>query len=143
MTKLDPTVRREAGAVAVWVAATSVLVQGVFLLLHRWDYTIVLGSLLGCATAVGNFLLLGLMIQKALAQEEKQARNTVRLSQGGRLLLQGVVLALAATLPWFNIWATAVPLLVPRIAMSVRARRVKNGEPRAEASTWDDDEDED
>ncbi len=140
MAKIDATVRREAGAVAVWVAATSLLVQGVFLLLRLWDYTVLLGSFLGCVTAVGNFLLLGLMIQKALAQEEKQARNTVRLSQGGRLLMQGVILALAAALPWFNIWSTVIPLLVPRLAVSVRARRIKNGEPREGTPVWEDEE---
>ncbi len=142
MAKLDATIRREAKAVALWVAAGCVLLQGVFLLLGQWDYTVLLGALLGGATAVGNFLLLGLMIQKAVTQNEKQAKNTVRLSQGGRLLLQGVILCLAAALPWFNIWTAAIPLLIPRIAVSVRASRIKNGEPRPDTSTVDDEEDE-
>lgn len=141
MAKLDATVRREAVAVTLWVTVASVPVQLAFWALGRWDYTVLLGSVLGCATAVGNFLLLGLMIQKALTQDEKQARKTVRLSQGGRLLLQGVILALAAALPYFNIWATVVPLLIPRIAVSVRARRAQNGAPRPSAADTAEDED--
>ncbi len=120
--KIDLTVRRETGYVAVWVMAFILPVQIVFLLLHQWDYTVLLGSLLGSATAVGNFLLVGLMIQKAVKQDEKAARNTVRSSQGGRLFLQGVVLVLAAALPCFNIWATAIPLFIPRFAVTIRSR---------------------
>ena len=127
--KIDPTVRRETGCVAIWLAVAILPVQAVFLLLRRWDYSVLLGSVLGSLTAAGNFLLVGLMVQKAVAQTEKQAKNTVRLSQGGRLLLQGVILVLAAVLPCFNIWATAIPLLVPRIAVSVRAKQQTAANP--------------
>ena len=140
MTRIDPTIRRETGYVSLWVTAAILPVQAVFLLLGRWDYTVLLGSLLGSVTAVGNFLLVGLMVQTAVTQTEKQARNTVRLSQGGRLLLQGLILVAAAVLPWFNIWAAAIPLLVPRVAVSVRARRTKDDQsPSAEAEDPDDD----
>ena len=142
-TRIDPTVRRETGHVALWVAVSTLPVQAAFLLLQRWDYTVLLGSLLGGATAIFNFLLVGLMIQKALAQTEKQAKNTVRLSQGGRLLMQGAILVLAAVLPGvFNIWAAAIPLLVPRVAVSVRAKREakRNPSPDRPAIGWEDDE---
>ncbi|MBQ4332191.1 MAG: ATP synthase subunit I [Clostridia bacterium] len=142
--RIDPTVRRETGHVALWVAVSILPVQAVFLLLRQWDYAVLLGSLLGGATAIFNFLLVGLMIQKALAQTEKQAKNTVRLSQGGRLLLQGMILVLAAVLPCFNIWAAAIPLLVPRVAVSVRAKleAKRNPSPDRPAIGWEDEEDE-
>ncbi|MBE6779238.1 MAG: hypothetical protein E7541_07645 [Ruminococcaceae bacterium] len=142
MAKIDPTVRRETAAVALWVAIGGALLQGVFLLCGWWDYTVLTGAALGGATAVGNFLLVGLMIQKAITQTQKQAKNTVRLSQGGRLLLQGAILCAAALLPWFNIWATAIPLLIPRIAVSVRAYRIKNGQPRTIPDDEDDEDEE-
>ena len=142
--KIDPTVRRETGYVAIWLAVAILPVQTVFLLLRRWDYSVLLGSVLGSLTAAGNFLLVGLMVQKAVTQTEKQAKNTVRLSQGGRLLLQGVILVLAAVLPCFNIWATAIPLLVPRIAVSVRAKQqAANPSPDRPAIEWEDGEDDD
>lgn len=141
VAKIDAAVKRETLGVAVWVAGGCVLLQIVFLLIGRWDYTVLTGAALGGATAVGNMLLVGLMIQKAVTQAEKQARNTVRLSQGLRLLMQGAILCLAAALPWFNIWAAAVPLLIPRIAVSFRARRVQNGEPRPVGDAAEDDDD--
>ncbi len=146
MARLDPVVRKETVFTAVWVAVAILPVQAAFLLLGQWDYTILLGSLLGSITAVGNVLMVGLMVQKAVTQTEKQAKNTVRLSQGGRLLLQGVILVLAACLPRvFNLWAAAIPLLVPRIAVSAREKIAakKNPNPHRPAIGWEDEDDED
>lgn len=130
MSRIDPVVRKETGYVALWVAVAILPVQVVFRLLGHWDYTVLLGSLLGSVTAVGNFLLLGLMVQKAVTQEEKDAKNTVRLSQSGRLMMQGLMLVLAAVLPCFNLWSAAIPLLVPRIAVGFRGKQAdKDGNP--------------
>ena len=119
MARLDPVVRKETGFVALWVAVAILPVQVAFWLLGAWDYTVLLGSVLGSVTAVGNFLLMCLMIQRAVTQTEKQAKNTVKLSQSLRLMLQGLMLVLAACLPRvFNIWAVAIPLLIPRLAIS-------------------------
>ncbi len=143
VAKIDAVVRRETLGVTLWVAAGCLLLQGVFLLCGWWDYTVLTGTLLGGVTAVGNTLLVGLMVQKAVTQTQKQARGTVRLSQGLRLLLQGAILCLAAVLPWFHLWAAAIPLLIPRIAVSFRARRVQNGETRSQPVPDDDDFDND
>ena len=143
--KIDSVVIKETLYIGAWVLIFSAIMEAVFLAIGKWDYTVLLGSLLGSATAAGNFLLVGLMIQKALAQTEKQAKNTVRLSQGGRLLLQGVILVLAAVLPCFNIWAAAIPLLIPRVAVSIRSiqEAKKNPSPDRPAIGWEDEDDED
>lgn len=147
MAKMDPIVKRETEYVAIWVMAGCILIQGVFLVLHLWNLTVLWGSLLGGATAVGNFLLMCRMVQKAVLQDPKQAKSTVKLSQGLRLMMQGLILVLAALLTTvFNIWATAIPLLIPRIAISLRElRRAKrNPAPDRPAIGWEDeDEDED
>lgn len=145
MAKMDPVVKKETEYVAIWVMAGCMLIQGVCLVLHWWNLTILWGSLLGGATAVVNFLLMCRMVQKAVNQNEKQAKNTVKLSQGLRLIMQGLILVLAAVLSnVFNIWATAIPLLIPRIAISLRElrRAKKNPSPDRPAIGWDD-EDED
>ena len=80
---------------------------------------------------------------KAVTQAEKQAKNTVRFSQGGRLLMQGAVLVLAAVLPHvFNIWAAAIPLLIPRIAVSFRQLKLakENPSPDRPAIGYDDED---
>ena len=123
MGKIDRTVWKETGYTALWVAGGSALTQVVCAAVGWWSLTVLCGSLLGAVAAVGNVFLMGLMVQKALGQEEKQAANTVRLSQGARLLMQGLILVLAAVLPGvFNIYATAIPLLIPRIGVMLRSK---------------------
>ena len=144
MAHIDPTVKKETGYVALWVAVAILPVQAVFLLLGWWSLPVLWGSLLGSVTAIGNTLMVGLMVQKAVTQTQKQAKSTVRLSQGGRLLMQGAVLVLAAVLPGvFNLWAAALPLLVPRIAVSYRQLKLakENPNPDRPAIGWEDDED--
>ena len=144
MTRIDPAVKKETGFVALWVAVAILPVQAAFLLLGWWSWPVLWGSLLGSATAIGNTLLVGLMVQKAVTQTPKQAKNTVRLSQSGRLMIQGAVLVLAAVLPSvFNLWSAALPLLVPRIAVSYRQLKLakENPNPDRPAIGWEDDED--
>ena len=144
MAHIDPAVKKETGYVALWVAIAILPVQAIFLLLGWWNWPVLWGSLLGSATAVGNTLLVGLMVQKAVTQTEKQAKNTVRFSQSGRLMIQGGVLVLAGALPGvFNLWTTIIPLLIPRIAISVREIlwAKKHPNPDRPAIGWEDDED--
>ena len=143
---LDPVIKKETVYVAVWVLAGCMLTQGVALLVGWWHWSVLWGSLLGGATAVGNFLLLCLMVQRAVTQTEKQAKNTIKLSQGLRLVMQGLILTLAACLPGvFNLWAAAIPLLIRRIAISARemVRAKKNPNPDRPAIGWEDEDDED
>lgn len=140
MAKIDAVIKKETAYVALWVLAACMMTQGVCLVAGWWSVPVLLGSLLGGATAVGNFLLMCLMVQKAVTQTEKQAKNTVKLSQSLRLMLQGLILVLAAVIPVFNIWTAAIPLLIPRIAVSLREwRRAKqNPSPDRPAIGWDD-----
>ena len=143
MAKIDAVIKKETAYVALWVLAACMMTQWVCLVACWWSVPVLLGSLLGGATAVGNFLLMCRMVQKAVTQTEKQAKNTVKLSQSLRLMLQGLILVLAAVIPVFNIWTAAIPLLIPRIAVSLREwRRAKqNPSPDRPAIGWDEDED--
>ena len=146
MAKLDPVVKKETAYVAAWVLAGCMLIQGVCLVAGWWSLPVLLGALLGGVTAVGNFLLMCRMVQKAVTQTEKQAKNTVQLSQGLRLMMQGLILVLAAVLSTvFNIWATAIPLLIPRVAITVRELQnaKRNPSPDRPAIGWDDEDEED
>ncbi len=142
---MDPVVRKETAYVAAWVTAGCMLTQGVCLVAGWWSLSVLLGSLLGGITAVGNFFLMCRMVQKAVTQTEKQAKNTVKLSQGLRLMMQGLILVLAAVVPVFNIWTAAIPLLIPRIAISLREWRhaKSNPSPDRPAIGWDDEDEDD
>ena len=53
--------------VAIGVAAFCLVMNVVFAVLGYWDYTVLTGSVLGGVYAVGNFLLMGLTVQKMAA----------------------------------------------------------------------------
>ena len=120
MPKLDPTVRQESAYIASLVLILSILMQAVFLLIGKWDYSVLLGNVLSAAAAIGNFLLLGLTVQRAVTKDEKDARQLMKLSQTYRLLGLLVVAVIGFALPLFHPLAVVIPLLFPRIAIAMR-----------------------
>lgn len=122
MTKPDKTVLKETGYIALWVAVLSALMQAVFLLIGRWDYRVLLGNLLSAAAVIGNFLLMGITVQRAVEKEEKAAAATMKFSQSLRLFLLFGVAALGVLLPVFNTPAVLIPFFFPRIALIFRPR---------------------
>ena len=141
MMKIEPTVRKETLRIAKGTAILSVIMVLVFALLKKFDYTVLLGALLGTCTAVLNFFLLGLSVQKAADMmkgvemppepeedengeqppappppaEVTQAKQRMQLSYTGRMIMQGAVGILALSLPCFHAVATVLPLLFPRL----------------------------
>ena len=120
MAKLNPTVRRESVFIAVCVLLCSVIMQAVFLLLGRWDYTVLTGNLLGGFAAVGNFVAMGYTVQQAVEQEEKRAKEMMRTSRGFRTALVVLLAVLGVCLPFFNNVAVILPLFFPRIGLFFR-----------------------
>ncbi len=129
MIKLDKVVRRETAYVALWVAVFSLIMEAVFLVLSKWDVTVLLGNLLGAIGAVLNFLLMGITVQKAVSRDEKDAKNLVKLSQTLRQFMLLGIAAVGFIFNCFNIIAVLVPFLFPSVAVKLRMIRYKdNGE---------------
>ncbi len=126
MKKIDPTVLKETGYIAAMVFIFSLALQSVFLIIGKWDYTVLTGNLLGFVAAVGNFFLMGLSVQSSLGKEEKDAKNLMKLSQSLRLLLIFVIALIGYLVPVFNTIAVLIPLLFPRIAVALRPVFMKN-----------------
>ena len=120
INKIDNVVYKEAAFVGAWVLIFSAVMEAVFLIIGKWDYTVLLGNLLGFVAAVGNFFLMGLSVQSALGKEEKDAKSTMKLSQSLRLLLLFVIGVIGYIAPVFNILAVLIPFLFPRIAVALR-----------------------
>lgn len=120
MKKIDKTVIQETKYILLWVIVLSVLVQSVFLLIGRWNYTVLLGNVLSGGAVVLNFLLMGIFIQKALNKNEEDAKKTLKISQLYRFLFLIVVLVVGVGLPCFHTWAVIVPMFFPRIAIAFR-----------------------
>ena len=127
MKKVDSAILKETKYLSVWVGMLSLLMQAVFLILRRWDYTVLLGNLLGALAALGNFFLMGLSLQRALGKEEKEAKGAMKVSQAYRTLLMLVLLVVGVVLPCFHTVAVIVPVFFPRIGMIFRPMFDKRG----------------
>lgn len=128
MKKIDRTVLKETAYVAAFTLIFSAIMQSIFLIIGKWDYTVILGNLLGAIAAVGNFLLMGITVQNALGKDEKDAKNLMKFSQSMRLLMLFVFALIGYLVPVFNTVAAVVPFLFPRIAVTLRGIFIKKNE---------------
>ena len=128
MKKIDPTILRETAYITVFTAIFSMLMQSVFLIIQKWDYTVLLGNLLGIVAVALNFFLMGLTVQNAVAKEEKEAKNLMKLSQSGRLFMMFAFALIGYLVPVFNAIAVVIPFLFPRIAIMFRPLFNKRGD---------------
>ncbi len=145
--KVQPAVQAETKKMALGVGVLTALMIAVFLILRRFDYTVLLGAMLGACAAVGNFFLMALTVQKVtdgmpvlpkrdeetaegeedaekeqpLSDEAKQAGKKMQLSFLLRLLMLGGVAVLAITAPAFHPWAALLPMLFPRLVIALRS----------------------
>ena len=118
--KLDEVVKKETIYIATFVGVLSVLMQAVFLILSKWDYTVLLGNLLSGAASILNFLFLGITVQKAVLKDKEAAKKTMQASRAYRMLFMVVVVLIGVNAPCFSLWAVVIPLFFPRIAISFR-----------------------
>lgn len=120
MKKVDSTVIKETLYISAWVLILSIITQAVFLIIQRWDYTVLLGNLLSGTASVLNFFLMGLTVQKAVTKEEKEAKTALKFSQLYRFLLLIIIVIIGIVAPCFNNWTVIIPIFFPRIALLFR-----------------------
>ena len=126
MLTVDKTVLKETKYIGAVTVILSALLQAVFLLIHKWDYTVLLGNLLGALAAVGNFFLMGLTIQRAVKLDEAEAKKLMRSSQTLRNFGLFVIGMLGVLLSVFNTVTVLVPLFFPRFAILLKPFVDKN-----------------
>ena len=120
MAKVDKVVIKETKYIALWVVIFSLVMEAVFLIINKWDYTVLLGNLLSGTVGVLNFFLMGIGVQKAIMQEEKEAKQTMKVSNLMRMFLIFVTVVVGVTVSVFNNWAVIIPIFFPRIAILLR-----------------------
>ncbi len=133
----DPIVKKETKFIAVWEVIFSCVLQAVFLVLGKWDYTVLLGNLLSGTVAVANFWLMGVTVVKTLEkqkEDEKEARQFAKLSQTMRFFMMVAVGCVGLGFDCFNIFSVIIPLLFPRISAWIRMMLVKDSAAPAETS---------
>ncbi len=119
--EIQPAVREETRRVAIMTGVGVAVMWIVFAVLHvnmpdtvPFDYTVILGGVVGGLIAVLNFFLMGLMVQSAAsAADEDAARSKVKASYSQRLLLQMLWVIAAIVAPCFQFVAGIVPLFLP------------------------------
>lgn len=124
MKKISRTVLKETGYIATFSFILSVLMESIFLIIGKWGLPVLFGNILGFAAAVLNFFLLGLTVQKAVNQDEKKAKVTLKFSQMLRMLMLFVFAIVAFCInkyavSVFNMIAVVVPYIFPRIAIAL------------------------
>lgn len=121
MKKPNETVKKETVYIAVWVVIFSVMMEGIFLIIGKWDGTVLFGNLLGAVFAVLNFLLMGITVQAAVSKEEKSAATTIKFSQSLRFFMLFVVAGIGILAPVFSAPAVIIPLFFPRAAIFIKS----------------------
>ncbi len=124
--KIDKTVEKETKYIITFVVIFSVLMQAIFLILGDWSYKVLLGNIYGAAMAIGNFFAMCLYIQKAVSQEEKEARQTIKASQSLRFAALVLFSGIGVVIPVFNWITVVVPLVFPSFAIYLRPLIDKN-----------------
>ena len=121
--KLQPESKKELLRIACGVSLCTAVMWVVFAALHlvgwvKFDYTVVLGSLVCAAVAIGNFAGICFVVQKIIdEQDEKRRKAKLQLSHNSRMLLQAVWVIVAIAAPCFQPFASVLPLFFPRITI--------------------------
>lgn len=132
MKGIDPVVKKETKYIAAWVLVLSALLQAVFLIIGRWDASVLLGNVLSGVAVVANFFAMAMTVSRAVDKDKKDAAQMMKLSSTARLLVLFIVVIVGALLDCFNLWTVLIPLLFPRIAIAFRSlwdkKQAKEGE---------------
>ena len=120
MTKADATVKKETKYIAYSCVILSMLMNAVFVVLKKWDYTVIFGNLLSLAIGILNFYFMGLTVQKAITKDADDAKKLMKSSQSLRNVGVFVGVVIGVVLSCFNTVAVIVPLFFPRIAVMFR-----------------------
>ena len=119
----------------------SLVITGVYWLLHKFSFSVISGCLLGSAVTIFNFIVLSISVNRAIDKalagrkegemtEEEAAAFAAenqaavqRASQGSYLLRQilmlGVLVCAFLLDGWFDVIATLLPLLMFRPLLTV------------------------
>jgi hypothetical protein len=118
--KINPTVKKETIFVLIVSLILSALMEAIFLIGGWWNYTVLLGNILGLIAGVGNFLALGITLQKSMEGESEDAKKRANASISLRFLAIFIICVIGVATPYFNTIATVIPLIFPRIAAAIR-----------------------
>lgn len=131
---------RELLAILIGEVITSLIICGVFLIIKKYTYKVLLGVLLGSSVTLLNFLVLSIMTNRVInrfleargneemSEEDAaalalkfqgQVQNQMKLSFIIRILVLAATLIVAFVSDIFNPLATVIPLLMLRPIITI------------------------
>ena len=139
--KIDKTVTRETLHIIYGSLIMSAVEQSVFLIIGKWDLTVLFGNLLTATVFVLDFFFLGITLQRVVNKKSKnEIKNSMIISRLLRFAMIGAAIACGLLFPKaFNIWAMIPPVFFNRITLFIIARRMPK-DP-VERSVVNDDDD--
>lgn len=111
---------KQTKRVALGVALGSLVMLLVYFCLKKLAPPVWWGALLGAAVAIGDFLLLGLALQKAVAYENEASRMLLmKVNYNFRILLIAAAVLAAYFAPGVDLIAVLVPLASGRVTLYI------------------------
>ena len=123
--KIEPSVKKETGILLVGTLILCAIMVCVFWLVHKFDYTVVTGALLGGLASVLNFFVMGITVQNAVGKSPEEAKKKIQISYTVRMFALLVVLGVGVYLPYFHWLAVLLGALFPRITILFRSIALK------------------
>lgn len=148
--KVQSAVKKETAKIAVGVGLMSVLMLAVYLIIGQFRLSVLLGTLLGAAFAIGNFFLMAYSVQQAaekmngvqlqpeeepeegkepekqeLSPQAKAGRRLMQLSYTGRLFLLVAMAGAAYLIPGIDPVPALLCQLFPRITIFIEGILLK------------------
>ena len=77
--KADKTVKKETGILLAGTLILSAVMTLIFVLVGKFNYTVVTGALLGGLASVLNFFLMGIVIQNVVHDDPETAKKKIIL----------------------------------------------------------------
>ncbi|MBP1544420.1 MAG: hypothetical protein J6A16_10020 [Oscillospiraceae bacterium] len=90
-----------------------------------FDYTLIIGGIYGNLICVLNFFILGKTAQIAVRKTPKAAQTYMNAMYCVRYLGLFLAMTIAALVPFINLYTALIPLLFPKITITIRVLRNK------------------
>lgn len=120
MVGMHPVGMKHFVRVTKFNAVLTAVENVVFLLLSKWDFTVLIGSLWGLLMTSAYFYLICVSVPRALNNTDANvARKHIQATYLERMLVIALGVIIAFKVSFIHSWAAVIPLLFTRISISI------------------------
>ncbi|MBQ7717697.1 MAG: ATP synthase subunit I [Clostridia bacterium] len=116
----NSSMMKEIKKISLFTLGGIIVMVAVFAALGYFSWGVVVGGLLGGATAIINLFLLALTIEKQIKKGSKKgAQGLAAISYPLRMMFIAAVVVFAIKSPYLNYIAVIIPLIVPQFIIKI------------------------